>query len=237
HNSQLNTKEYSETKAFAEIRRIFECLSLSESYREVVMKKFKEIHPKLLAGSRFKNPEKLSAILIYMVLKLQNIAVKPVDIINSSTLSKGEFNNFIFQVKQYLPEYTKRNREDYVALKLMEITEHFGLDMSFYFMSRKILSKLWESIKNTTDDVIAGLCTSITALCCYKGVINVSSICSLMNIKMSTVQFQVRKRIFERFRLPGFVSLVKSSGLLKEFMEKVGLLGGERLEVEVVQED
>jgi hypothetical protein len=54
---------------------------------------------------------------------------------------------------------------------------------------------------------------------------------------MSTIQFQVKKRIFERFKLPGFISLVRSSGLLKRFMEKVGLLEGEQLEVEVVKEE
>ena len=120
---------------------------------------------------------------------------------------------------------------------MLEITEHFGLGMSFYFLSQKILSKLWDSINNTTDDVIAGLCTSIATLCRYKDVISVSAICDLLNISMSTIQFQVKKRIFERFRVPGFVSLVRSSNLLKRFMERVGIIEGEQLEVEVIQEE
>jgi transcription initiation factor TFIIIB Brf1 subunit/transcription initiation factor TFIIB len=237
HNSQLSSKVIAETRAVKEISRIFDCLSLPNACEYRVKEKFIDLFPKLHPGSKYKNPEKLSAILIYMVLKLENIAIKRKDIVNTSMLSKEEFNNFILQIQQFIPEYIKRNRQDYVAQKLMEITEHFELDMSFYFLSRKILSKLWESIKNTTDDVIAGLCTSITALCNYKDVISVSSICDLLNIKMSTIQFQVKKRIFERFKLPGFVSLVRSSGLLKGFMKKVGLIEGEQLDVEVIQEE
>ncbi len=237
YNSQLSNKESAEVRAIKEISRIFDCLTLPRTCEGHIREKFREIFPQLQVGSRYRNPEKLSTIIIYMVLKLKNIAIKRKDIINISLLSKEEFNNFILQVRQYLPEYTKRNRQDYVAQKILEITEHFGLDMSFYFLSRKILSKLWDNIKNTTDDVIAGLCTSITALCSYKDVISVSSICDLLNIKMSTIQFQVKKRIFERFRLPGFVSLVRSSDLLKGFMEKVGVLEVKQLEVEIVQEE
>lgn len=237
HNSQLNSREYSERRAFSEIKRIFDCLGLGESNKEIVMKRFKEIHPRLVTGSKYKNPEKLSAILIYIVLKLENIAIKRKDIVNNSNLSKKEFNSFIFQVRKFLPEYTRRNRQNYITQKLMAITEHFGLEMSFYFFSKKILYKLWESIKNTTDDVIAGLVTSITALCDYKDEVKVSSICDLLNIKMSTIQFQVKKRIFERFKVPGFISLVRSSDLLKGFLRKVGLLEGTEHNVEVVSRE
>ena len=237
HNTQLSSKEYAENRAKKEISRIFDCLSLPKACEVRVRDKFYEIFPQLQSGSKFKNPERLSAIIIYMVLKLENIVIKRKDIVDVSELTRDGFNNFILQVQQYIPEYTKRNRQDYVAQKLLEITEHFGLDMSFYFLSRKILSKLWENIKNTTDDVVAGLCTSITALCSYKNVISVSAICDLLSIKMSTIQFQVKKRIFERFRLPGFVSLVRSSDLLKGFVERVGLLEGKQLEVEVIPEE
>ncbi|KKK48337.1 hypothetical protein LCGC14_3146120, partial [marine sediment metagenome] len=62
--------------------------------------------------------------------------------------------------------------------------------------------------------------------CSYKGVINVSSICELLSIKMSTIQFQVKTRIFDKFNITGFKSLVRSSDLLEKFMKKIGLIGG-----------
>ena len=41
---------------------------------------------------------------------------------------------------------------------------------------------------------------------------------------MSTIQTQVKKRIIERFKVSGFVSLVKSSNLLKQIMKKLELI-------------
>ena len=86
------------------------------------------------------------------------------------------------------------------------------------------MHKLWEQIKNTKDDVITGLATSISALCSYKEGVNVSFICKRLGIRMSTIQFQVKKRIFEQLNIDGFVSLVRSSDLLKEVMRNLGLL-------------
>ncbi|MHA2325814.1 MAG: hypothetical protein ACXACB_10460 [Promethearchaeota archaeon] len=127
-------------------------------------------------------------------------------------------------MRRSIPEYTIRDRKMYISQKLLEITEKFRLEMPFYFLSKKVLYRLWETIKNTTDNVIAGLCASITALCSYRDQINVSNICNLLDIKMSTIQSQVKRRIFEKFKVPGFKSLVKSSNLLKEFLKKLNLL-------------
>ena len=41
---------------------------------------------------------------------------------------------------------------------------------------------------------------------------------------MSTIQTQVKRKIFNKFRVEGFVSLIKSSDLLVKTMEKLGLL-------------
>ena len=41
---------------------------------------------------------------------------------------------------------------------------------------------------------------------------------------MSTIQFQVKRRVFKQLDIDGFVSLVRSSDLLKEVMRNLGLL-------------
>lgn len=94
------------------------------------------------------------------------------------------------------------------------------------------MDKLWERIKNTTDNVIAGLVSSISVLCSldFKNKVKVSSICDFLDIRMSTIQAQVKKNIFERFKVEGFVSLVKSSGLLAKIFEALGLIDGKREE-------
>jgi hypothetical protein len=84
---------------------------------------------------------------------------------------------------------------------------------------------LWDNIKNTKDDVIAGLIASISILCSFKDKnVSVSSICKKLGIKMSTIQSQVKKRIFDEFKISGFTTLIKSTDLLKKVMEKMGLI-------------
>ena len=65
--------------------------------------------------------------------------------------------------------------------------------MEFFYQAKKILYKLWESINNTKDDVIAGLVCSISALCSYRESVSVNAICMRLDIKMSTIQTQVKR--------------------------------------------
>ncbi|MHA2339613.1 MAG: hypothetical protein ACXACX_20090 [Candidatus Hodarchaeales archaeon] len=225
HNSSLEKKELDINRAFKEISKIFELFSLHESLRIDVLTIFKDVWDKLQPGTKFRNPEKLSAIIIYVFSRVRNIVLDENKLIEFSTLTGSEFRSFLLHVYHFLPEYVQRRRQEYVAKKIYEITQHFELGMPFFFLSRKILDKLWDVIKNTKDSVVAGLCTSIATLVAYKGKVNTFSICKLLNIKMSTIQFQVKKRIFEKFRVGKFESLVKSSSMLKIFMEKIGVLG------------
>jgi len=41
---------------------------------------------------------------------------------------------------------------------------------------------------------------------------------------MSTIQSQVKKRIFDRFKVSGFISLIKSSSILKKIMVRQGII-------------
>jgi len=123
-----------------------------------------------------------------------------------------------------MPEYKERNRKEYILQRIMEITEHFGLGMYFYYQSKKILYRLWSSIKNTKDDVVVGVATSISALCLQENPITVSDICNRLNIRMSTIHKQVERKIFDRLRIPGFKSLVRSADLLKKVMERLDVL-------------
>jgi hypothetical protein len=157
-------------------------------------------------------------------LKFRNISIKESELLEVSNISKKDFSAFKLQILEFFPQYKTRDRKEYIFQRILEITEHYQLGMEFFYQSKKILNKLWESIKNTKDDVIAALVCSISALCSYRESITVNAICMRLGIKMSTVQAQVKRRIFERFRVSGFVSLVKSSDILKKVMEKLGLV-------------
>ena len=226
-------------RAYREISRILSSLGLEgyNSLKEMAMVNFKEIRAKLRPGSKYRNVEKLVAIIMYFRFKIDNISVTNIDIFENTELTKKEFNNFYREVRVYYPNYMIRDRQRYISQKLLEITNHFGLEMPFYFLAKKVLYRLWEGIKNTTDNVIAGLCASITGLCEYKEQVRISSICELLSIRMSTIQLQVKKKIFDQFRLSGFSTLVRSADLLEKFLVKIGLIEGEKPEVGLVTEE
>ncbi len=211
-------------KARIEISRIFNNLNLPETHKELVFEKFKKIRKGLKPGTKYRNPEKLVPIAIYFTLKLQNISVNEKELLEVSKISKKEFNAFKLQIQSFVPKYAERNRKEYIMQKILEISEHFGLGMPFYYQSKKILYRLWAGIICTKDDVIAGLVSSISILCSFKDQVNVNSVCKRLGIKMSTIQSQVKKRIIDKLNITGFVSLVKSSDLLRKILVKMGLL-------------
>ena len=223
HSIKCNFKSVQE-KVRIETRRIFNCLNLPSSCQSIVFKRVKDIWKQFRPGTKYRQIEKLVPIVLYYTLRLENICIRRLKLLEVSKISKKEFNDFSLQVLKFIPEYQERNRQDYIVQKIMEITETFELGMPFFYQSKKIIHKLWEQIKNTKDDVVAGLTTAISVLCSYKDVVKVSSICKMLGIKMSTIQFQVKKRIFEQLQVEGFTSLVRSSDLLKEVMLNLGLL-------------
>jgi len=225
-----NNKQTVLDRANIEISRIFTALKLPGAYKELVFKKFKKIRDGLHPGTKYRNPEKLVPIAIYFTLKLQNISVNETKLLEVSKIEKKEFNAFKLQIQNFIPKYAERNRKDYILQKILEISEHFRLGMPFYYQSKKILYKLWQGIKCTKDDVVAGLVASISALCSFKEGVNVNLICKRLGIRMSTIQSQVKKRIMDRLNITGFVSLVKSSDLLKEVLIKMDLLEPKKAE-------
>jgi len=231
HNSTKDNEKVILERARIEISRVFTCLDLADydDVKEFVFTSFKKAREKLRPGSKYRNVQKLVSVVSYLCLKLRNVPINPVELIKSSDIKKKEFNEFILQVQKYIPKYAERNRQEYVLQRVLEITQHFELGMPFFYQSKKIMFKLWESIKNTTDHVIAGLVSSISILCSYRDQVSVSSICNLLAIRMSTIQSQIKKKIFEKFKVQGFVSLVRSSELLSKVMEKLGLLNMQQL--------
>ena len=223
-HSIINNKGSVFNKARIEISRILNYLNLPESPKRAIFDKFKNFYAALKPGTKYRNPEKLVPLTIYFYLKFQNISIKEAELLEVSRISKKEFNAFKLQIQNFFPQYKERNRKEYISQRILEITEHFHLGMDFFYQSKSLMNKLWDGIKNTKDDVVAGLICSLIALCHHKEKIAVNAICKKLGIKMSTIQIQVKKRIFERYKVSGFVSLVKSSNLLKQIMNKLELI-------------
>jgi len=225
--SKLDSKRTSEEtisyKANKEIRRILSGLSFSTGECNLIFERFNKIRSKLLPGTKYRSVEKLVPLVIYFYYKCNNKPIKERELLELAKISKKDFNGFKLSILRLYPEYDERNRKEYIQGKILEIVEHFGLEMSFFYSSKKILYKLWDLIKNTTDDVIAGLTCSITSMCIQDYNLAVNSICKHLGIMMSTIQSQVKRKIIKQFRLPGFTSLIRSADIVRDAMIQLGI--------------
>jgi transcription initiation factor TFIIIB Brf1 subunit/transcription initiation factor TFIIB len=223
-DSERDREEDVKIKARSEIKRLLSGLGLPLSESQHIFKQFCAIRKVLQSGTKFRSPEKLVPITVYLHFKLNCKGINEQELLEISNITKKEFNAFKLQVKNFIPYYCKRNRKDYILQKILQITEEFGMDMEFYNTAKKIMYSFWEVIKNTKDDVIAGVVCSIVALCDKQKRLKVNAICSHLGIQMSTIQRQVELNVFHYLRVKGFKSLVKSSELLRKVMIKLGLI-------------
>jgi len=228
-----SNEDYIYHSANIEISRLLTGLSLPRSFKEPVFKVFKEIRKKLQKGTKYRNSEKLLPTLIYFYCKKESIAINEQKLLDIAKVEKKEYNYCKLKISRLIPEYYERNRKDLIMTKVLGISEQYNLGMDFYYDSKKVLINLWEGIKCTTDDVIAGLISSISVLCNYRNRITISSICSALNIQMSTIQSQVKRKIIKRFNVPEFESLVKSADLVKTIIYKLGILKSQKTKEDI----
>ncbi|MBD3211370.1 MAG: hypothetical protein GF311_02090 [Candidatus Lokiarchaeota archaeon] len=232
-----NRKKYEEVMDIAAkktISTISSHLELPGKLYQLYFMKYKEIRENLTKGTKFRSPEKLVPVVIYYCTKYRNIFIDINRLLDISILEKKEFDNFRLRLVEYWPEYMERNRKKYILNRIFELSEVKGFELDFYKHSQQLLKKLWEGIKYSKDDVIAGLIASIITLCQYKDKISINAICKFMNIRMSTVQAQVKRNIFERSRIPGFKTLVKSADILKKIVKRLGILSTAKIESEEI---
>jgi len=223
-DASRSTEENVLITAKVEIKRILTALGFSLNDLDVILHKFKENRANLGKGTKYRSAEMLVPCVIYAYYKENNKPIREKDLLEVSKISKKDFNAFKYSIIRIWPEYQERNRKQYIIERILEVSEHFKLGMPFYYQSRRILNRFYDSIKNTKDDVIVGLVTSITLLCSQKKEVSVCAICDQLGIKMSTIHRQVEKRVIQRFNVPGFKTLVKSAELLKKVMQKLGVL-------------
>ncbi|MHA1242179.1 MAG: TFIIB-type zinc ribbon-containing protein, partial [Promethearchaeota archaeon] len=223
-DASRSTEENVLITAKVEIKRILTALGFSLNDFNVILSKFTENRAQLGKGTKYRSAEMLVPCVIYAYYKENNKPVCEKDLLEVSKISKKDFNAFKYSIIRIWPEYQERDRKQYITERILEVSEHFKLGMPFYYQSRRILNRFYDSIKNTKDDVIVGLVTSITLLCSQKKEVSVCAICDRLGIKMSTIHRQVERRVIQRFKVPGFKTLVKSAVLLKKVMQKLGVL-------------
>ena len=217
--------------ARVEVKRILTALGFPLTDVEPLLEKFKYNRSQLGKGTKFRSPQMGVPCIIYAYYKENNKPIREKDLLEVTSISKKDFNAFKFSILRIWPEYKERNRKEYINRRILAVTEHFDLGMAFFYQSKKILNRFYDTIKATKDDVIIGLVTSITLLCSQHENVSISALCNRLDVKMSTIHRQVEKKVMQRFKVPGFKSLVKSADLLKKVMHKLGVLDPSLIDV------
>ncbi len=163
HNlSKLNSiKHYKDNImeiAFIRTKTVIEKLGRSSKDASVILRKFKEIRPYIRPKSKFRSPEKCIPCIIYFYYKEVNIVIDVETLFDISEISKTEFNEFRKQMELFWPVYKTRDRKKYILTRIGGVIGYKNL----YNQSKKILDKFWEIIKDSKDDVIAGLVIGIS---------------------------------------------------------------------------
>jgi len=218
--------------AIVTIGRLLENLNLPSSLKQPIFAKYKQAREEFPPSTKFRNPEKLVPGVLYFHCKINCLPIDERKLLEYAGIEKSEFQQLKLRAVRIMPKYYSRDRQEYILNRIMQVKQEYHLSMDFYHEARAILLKLWEGIKCTKDDVIAGLVSSIVILCRYQYDINVNSLCNTLNIQMSTIQSQVKRKIIDRFQVPGFESLVRSADLLRDVMSKLGLIEVEAKELQ-----
>ncbi len=227
HLSKLHSIKDGETAALGrgrrEISRIFSCLDLPVSLKKAVYAKFCKIRSALPAHTKFRGIDKLVPLTIFVIMKMEGISIDATELLEISSISKKDFNSFMLVARNFVPEFTTRDRQVFISNRVLKVVENFGLDFSVYLKAKEILFSQWRIIGDTTDDVIAGLCLSLSILCLCKGEVSINSVCKELNIRMSTIQSQVKRKLIDQYNVEGFATLIRSADLIKDTLRKIGL--------------
>ena len=207
-----------------EIKTLLFILRLPEKDIRAIITIFKDFHPKIQKGTKFRNPEKFIPCIIFIYYKYyESRPISSVELINYSKISRKELNNFLNH-NSHLWAGHNMGKQSMVLKLILKVTEEYKLGMDFYYQSEKILLGLWEYICDTTEQILAGFACSLTILCVSGYKVRVSNICEKLNISMSNISKKFKDKIVKEFKLENYKSLVKSAELIKRFLIGLSLI-------------
>ncbi len=207
-----------------EIKTLLFILRLPEKDIRVIFTIFKDFHPKIQKGTKFRKPEKLIPCIIFVYYKYyESRPISSVELINYSRINLKELNDFLYH-NNHLWAGHNMDKQSMVLKLILKVTEEYKLGMDFYYQSEKILLGLWEYICDTTEHLLAGIACSLTILCVSGYKVRVSNICEKLNISMSNISKKFKDKIVKAFKLEEYKSLVKSAELIKRFLIGLSLI-------------
>ena len=197
-NSMIPHPEETMQAAFNQTKTLLEKLGRPDRDISKILKKFKEIHAHIKKSRKFRSPEKLIPCVIYFYYKINNIIIDQGTLLENSDLSTTEFNAFRMGMENFWSKYQNRDRKKFVLNRIGGVITEKKLGMNLYVQSEKILNKFWDLIKDSKDDVIAGLVIGIAIIRSKREDITLGPICEFLGISQGTLQKSVQRKLFDR---------------------------------------
>lgn len=164
-------------------------------------------------SSSFKNPNKLMPVFVYSFLRARGFDISFSLLSRLSGMTKHECFQTLKKITIF-PEYVNRDRKQLILGKIRGVEKHFHLNSQFFENANRILQKLWELLKNTTDSVIAGTVTALSLISIHNNIPILKWVCQKIGISQSTVIFQVKNKIVKRLGISGFTTFRNSKEVL-----------------------
>ncbi len=201
--------------AFTLTKTMLEKLGRSNKEIRIILKKFEDVRTQFPASSKFQNPKKLIPFIIYFYFKELNIVIDIKTLFENSEISKKEFNAFRIHMERFWSAYKVRDRYKYICTRIGGVIGYGRV----YNQSIKLLKKFWNLIRDSKDDVIAGLVTGIVIILSKCEDRTMKSICKEFNISQSSLQKSIQNKLFNRL---GIKDNVKGFRKKVEFLEERG---------------
>ncbi len=199
---------------------ILEKLGRSKKDSSIILRKFIEILPYIPSGTTFRNPEKCIPCIIYFQYKEMNIVIDLNMLLEISAISKSDLKEFRKRMWLFWPGYETRDRKKYILTKIGSVTGYGKL----YKQSKNILDKFWEIIKDSKDEILAGLVIGISITLSKSKQLTLRSISNSLNISQSSLQNSIQRKLFDRL---GIENKLKGFKKRVEFLEERGFFRDE----------
>ncbi len=170
-------------------------------------------------GTQYRNPIKLTPIALYLFMKTNGFDIASKDYYEAAGLSREQFRKGLMCVRNYCPEYINRDKRGIVLRKIINVRTHFSFNSQFTEISECLLEKLWVFIKDTKEEIIAGVICILTMIKLPVHNVKYDIICKKLGVKFGTITNQVKYNLCKSFKIEGFKGFRRTSYLLKPVLD------------------
>ena len=194
-------------------------LEMYLSLKEKCYETFQQVRFSLNYGSKYRNIEFLSYLVIYLYLRAEGANIELTEYLLVSSIDPDKFKYGLKHILKKYSLYPKTNkRKEIVKKKIFDIISYFNLPYEFLQLSNLYLEKFWSYIGNTKDKVIAGV---ICALVMNKLDLNspfLNEISKRLGINQSSVYYQIRNNILKKLNIIDFKGIQQSSEVIRSIL-------------------